>query len=154
MTDPTPIMDAAERLRMLAELEDLPALPCDPNPVVNGLALRKALGRQAWGVPRPNGCCGWMVDGLATGSIARVIVTADHITDSVNWIHASISRRHSMPTYGDLKLLHAAVFGDRWAYQVFAPPAQHVNIHVNALHLYGRTDGQPALPDFGRFGTI
>jgi hypothetical protein len=31
---------------------------------------------------------------------------------------------------------------------VFAPPTDHVNIHEYALHLFGRLDGTPALPDF------
>jgi hypothetical protein len=44
------------------------------------------------------------------------------------------------------------VFGDRWAYQVFAPPADHINLHNFALHLWGRLDGKPVLPDF-TFGT-
>lgn len=35
-----------------------------------------------------------------------------------------------------------------WDYQVFAPPSDHVNIHNYALHLFGRLNGKPALPDF------
>ncbi|TQK29408.1 hypothetical protein [Arthrobacter sp. SLBN-53] len=59
-----------------------------------------------------------------------------------------------MPTYDELGRLHRAAFGDGYAYQVFAPAAQHVNIHQNALHLWGRADGPPCLPEFGLFGTI
>jgi hypothetical protein len=53
-----------------------------------------------------------------------------------------------VPDYADLKLLHTAVFADGWAYQVFAPPVKHVNIHEHVLHLFGRLDGSPVLPDF------
>lgn len=61
---------------------------------------------------------------------------------------------HEMPTYDDLCLLHRAVFKDGYAYQVFAPPSRHVNIHQYALHLWGRSDGKPVLPEFGCEGTI
>ena len=50
--------------------------------------------------------------------------------------------------------LHAAVFGAGYAYQVFAPPSEHVNIHEFALHLWGRLDGRSALPEFGAGGSI
>jgi len=53
-----------------------------------------------------------------------------------------------MPSYNDLAMLHAAVFESGWAYQVFVPPGEHVNLHDFALHLFGRLDGAPVLPDF------
>lgn len=60
-----------------------------------------------------------------------------------------------MPTYDDLVMLHRAVFGlDSYAYQVFAPQRQHVNIHNFALHLWGRADGRAVLPEFGLQGSI
>jgi len=59
-----------------------------------------------------------------------------------------------MPSYNDLKRMHRGVFGDGHAYQVFAPAAEHVNIRSNALHIWGRLDGLPVLPNFGRLGTI
>lgn len=92
---------------------------------------------------------GWdSVDGTA-----RVIVTAaEH--DGQEWVHASMSRVGEMPTYDDLVLLHRAVFGEGWAYQVFAPAEHHVNIHAFALHLWGRADGKPTMPNFGELGTI
>lgn len=72
-----------------------------------------------------------------------------------DWIHASISgAMGTMPTYADLKLLHRAVFEEGHAYQVFVPTAEHINLRENVLHLWGRADGKPVLPDFGRFGSI
>jgi hypothetical protein len=141
---------------MLAAADNDPALPCDPDPVIDGLRLRKTLGRKVWGVPRREGCCGWVIDqGEGANRLARIIVTGDHQSDTnANWIHASISCTDRLPDYGDLKLLHTAVFNKGWAYQVFAPPSEHINIHAHALHLFGRADGAPALPNFGRFGTI
>jgi len=133
----------------LAETADLlPALHVD------GLQLRRALGREHWSVPRPFGPAGWCID--RHDRAARVIVTcAPHHEDGVDWRHASISRPDRMPDYEDLVTLHRAAFGEEaWAYQVFAPAGEHVNIHAHALHLWGRCDGSPALPNFGALGTI
>jgi hypothetical protein len=84
--------------------------------------------------------------------MANVIVSVADI-DGDSWIHASMAG-HKMPTYDDLALLHKAAFGDGWAYQAFAPEADHVNIHQTCLHLWGRADGQPAMPNFGAYGVV
>lgn len=152
-----PELDAEKVAALIAAADAEPALPCEPEPVISGLMLRKRLGRQLWAPPVPWGCCGWAVDGIASGHRARILVTADHQTGyaaKLQYIHASIAGHHGMPTYDDLKLLHAAVFNGGWAYQVFAPPADHINIHGRVLHLFGRVDGERMMPDFGRHGTI
>jgi hypothetical protein len=114
------------------------------NPL-DGLAIRRRLGRRDWGAPLAFGPEGWGFEHL--DGLGSVLVTcADH--DGEDWVHASIAWADHMPTYGDLKHLHSAVFVGGWAYQVFAPPSDHVNIHRHALHLFGRLDGKPALPDF------
>lgn len=78
-----------------------------------------------------------------------IIATQADAPDGREWLHASIAYRSGIPTYDDLKMLHHAVFGrGRWAYQVFAPLKDHVNIHENALHLWGLASGEPVLPDF------
>lgn len=90
------------------------------------------------------------------GSRLQVIVTrgpADPASDE-EWLHASIAHPDRDPSYAELVVLHRAVFGDAWAYQVFAPRSAHVNIHAHALHLWGRADGSAALPNFGAAGTI
>lgn len=118
---------------------------------MNPLGIRRRFGRDVLAAPEPFGPAGWHLGPAPANEDApRVIVTvADHPdTPGVEWVHASISRRDRMPDYDDLKTLHEAVFGTGWAYQVFAPPAEHVNIHEHALHLFGRDDGTPALPDF------
>lgn len=89
----------------------------------------------------------------------RVLVTqSDHpeTGDSTEWLHASISYNTVVPAYEDLYVLHRAVFGrKRYSYQLFVPESSHVNIHARALHLWGRADGKPAMPDFGAIkGTI
>lgn len=116
---------------------------------LNALQIRRVLGRGNWSTPTPFGPDGWKTVEL-NGQASVIVTVSDH--GEHEWIHASIARADRMPSYDDLKLLHAAVFGDRWAYQVFAPPSDHVNIHQHALHLFGKLDGSPALPDF-TYGT-
>lgn len=118
---------------------------------VSGLQLRRVLGRRDWSVPIRFGPDGWRLDSV--DQTARVIVSADEF-DGQEWIHASMSRADQVPTYEDLVLLHKAAFGDGWAYQVFAPAEHHINIHAYVLHLWGRADGKPTMPNFGEMGTI
>jgi hypothetical protein len=120
---------------------------------VNGLRLRAALGRTVWLPPRRYGTDGWLLD--RRDGTGRAIVTAWTEDDGSDWAHASISRVGQLPTWPELGALHRAVWGTTgWAYQVFAPADQHVNIAEYALHLWGRLDGQRLLPDFGAAGTI
>lgn len=112
---------------------------------INALRVRRILGRDEWGPPKEWGPDGWAFRHLAAP--ASVLVTA-FPGDGGDWVHASMTRDNRVPTYDDLTTLHRAVWGDGYAYQVFAPPADHVNLHAHALHLWGRADGQPVLPDF------
>lgn len=122
-------------------------------PLINGLRLRAVMGRKLWRVPEPHYNVGWHMRHVNDRS--SVIVSAAPLPpDDIDWVHASISHRQHMPTYEELALLHTAAFGDGYAYQVFAPPSAHINIHPYALHLWGRLDGAPGLPDFGEWGTI
>lgn len=90
---------------------------------------------------------------VAPDGRSSVIVTrADQ--DDVEWCHASVAGVDYLPAYADLVWLHQLVFGSGYAYQCFVPPSDHVNIHPYALHLWGRADGEPALPRFGTSGTI
>jgi hypothetical protein len=119
---------------------------------VDALRLRRVMGRDDWLPPHPWGPDGWSM--TARDHQASVIVScADH--GGVEWVHASIAHTSALPTYDDLTRLRTAVWGATgWAYQVFAPPSSHVNIHEHALHLWGRLDGHRVLPDFGAAGTI
>lgn len=109
------------------------------------LLIRRLLGRGDWSTPIAYGPDGWAFTALdGSGS---VIISCSPL-DGQDWVHASIARYDRMPDYADLKMLHGAVYRGGWAYQVFAPPSDYVNIHKNALHLWGRLDGKPELPDF------
>jgi hypothetical protein len=118
---------------------------------LDGLKIRRRLGRDVWGIPIEFGPDGWRFD--AKDGSGRIIVTCWDHDDGLAWVHASISRLQGVPPYEDLKLVHHAVWGDGYAYQVFVPPSEHVNIHERALHLWGRLDGEPAFPPFN-WGTI
>ncbi len=131
---------------------------------LNALLIRKRLGRERWAVPTEFGPDGWRFqefDDDAPGSpMTREILATVSNVEGVDWIHASVVRLangmvgdETMPTYEDLVEMHYAVFfgGQGYAYQMFVPPSSHVNIRRNALHLWGRRDGNPAMPDFGAF---
>lgn len=120
---------------------------------INILRIRRHFDPHVWGVPELFGPDGWRMRSRA-GDAGIIVTCSDHPPDPTEWLHASIARVDRMPDYDDLVNLHAAVWVSGWAYQVFAPPDDHVNIHQHALHLWGRLDGQPALPNFGAMGTI
>lgn len=122
-----------------------------PTTTVDALRARKILGRDNYLVPQKFGLDGWCLRHI--NGTTSVIITVAAI-DGAEWIHASIAARAEMPSYEDMKRLHRAAFGNGYAYQVFAPPTQHVNIHQYALHLWGRVDGRPMLPEFGAEGSI
>jgi hypothetical protein len=98
----------------------------------------------AWKIssaPRPYGKYDLTPPSTVVGSILVTQARYD-----VDWVHASLAWLDRVPTYDDLVALHRAVFADRYAFQVFAPPSAHVNLHGNALHLWGRADGRSVLP--------
>lgn len=124
---------------------------------VDGLRLRRMMGKGLWGVPTPFGPDGWRMITLGTGSVwgSVIVTTSDVPGDPHEWTHASISWTDRLPTYAELCRLKEAVWGgDGYAYQVFAPASEHVNIHEFALHLWGRADGAPVLPEFTRLAGV
>lgn len=117
------------------------------------LRIRRYLGRKIWQPPRPHGPDGWTL--LNYDGRSSIIVTAADWGDGTVWVHASRTGPDRIPTYDELQELHRAVWGEGgYSYQVQAPAAQHVNIHPYALHLWGRSDGAPVLPEFGALGSI
>lgn len=117
---------------------------------IDALRIRRILGRSRWSVPEPF-LHGWVFKNFFEN---RSVIVSSSEWDGVEWIHASMTGDGAVPSYEELVLLHRAVFGDGYAYQVFTPEDEHVNIHEHALHLWGRLDGKPVLPNFGQFGTI
>lgn len=118
-------------------------------------AITKRLGGgKLWFPPREFGPDGFSWDHRIEDK--RIIITIGPTSAiSEDILHASVSRRGEMPTYADLVQLHYGAWGSEgWAYQVFAPQNDHVNIHMYALHLWGNPDGSPLLPNYGEGGSI
>jgi hypothetical protein len=119
------------------------------------LRVRRVMGKKRWGMPSRFGPDGWKMSQV-DGKGSLIVTCSPHPDDpsGPEYLHASIAYTDHMPTYQDLKLLHEAVWWDGYAYQVFVSGLEHVNIHNQALHLWGRLDGQPMMPkfavDFGR----
>lgn len=151
-----------------AARKELEAVPS----VIDGLRLRRIM-HAGTGIDfqRPRRYfTGWYMDSTVAVQTAgrpkamtRIIVSVapygdaevpEATQDAPMWVHASMHHHHRVPTYDELSVLHTAVYGDGWAYTVFAPPDEHVNIHEHVLHLWGRLDGSRVLPNFGFAGTI
>jgi hypothetical protein len=145
---------------------------------IDGLKLRRTWGREEWHVPMSYGDGFMMVakDQMASiianvidhevGSIVcQMCNGSGQVVGSTlgctscrgsgkrplfqEWVHASMNRVERMPDYDDLVKLHRSVWGrNGWSYQYFVPESKHVNLKAHALHLWGRLDGQPVLPDF------
>lgn len=80
----------------------------------------------------------------------RVLVDCGLKDDDKFWLHVSFSRAKSMPTHEDSCFVKQAFIGDRYAYAVFPPKSQYVNIHQFCLHLWALVDDSDgrALPEF------
>jgi hypothetical protein len=118
---------------------------------IDAAAIHERLGSD-WEAPTPLGDDAWTIRGRGKA----IIVSYDPDSEpGIEWVHASIAYRDTwrIPSYSDLKQLHRSVFNGP-AYQCFVPSGEHINITSNVLHLWGRLDGQAALPNFGREGTI
>jgi len=93
-------------------------------------------------------------DGYALREIGgglRVIVDCEVKANGFPWLHVSVSRKSWTPTHEDMAKVKRAFIGeDRYAYSIWPPREQYVNIHNHCLHLWARwdeADGQ-VLPEF------
>lgn len=127
---------------------------------INVLKVRRSWGTSEWFPPIPYSEDSWLMQ--ARDHMASIMVSVFDAPSrpgngaiEIEWIHASISRVDRMPDYDDLARLHRSVWGEAgWAYQFFVPKSEHINFTEHALHLWGRRDGKPVLPNFGKAGTI
>lgn len=117
--------------------------------MIDSLKIRQRLGKKDWCVP-VIWHDAWQIDNKHEKGRILVSYWFPGLVPTKDWIHASISFRDRMPTYEELKLMHYAVFPEGYAYQIFVPSDNHVTFHDNALHLWGRTDGKPVLPEFSQ----
>lgn len=80
----------------------------------------------------------------------RVCMTWCIELDGKRWIHVSLSRPASMPSYEDMAQVKRAFIGaGKMAYQLFVPEAKHISTHDYCLHLWHCVDGD-VTPDFTR----
>lgn len=79
----------------------------------------------------------------------RVIFDEEIKSDGKLWRHVSYSRKDWTPDHVDTIKIKAAFIGDRYAYAVFPPKSQYVNIHPYCLHLWSCMEGDGRiLPEF------
>jgi hypothetical protein len=80
----------------------------------------------------------------------RAIIDCSQKEDDRWWVHVSVSRSARMPTHDDMTLVKQAFLGDRYAYAVYPPKSEYVNIHIFCLHLWTLVDGENGrvLPEF------
>lgn len=84
------------------------------------------------------------------GDDLMVLVSQSLESDDKVWLHVSMSRPTSLPSWGDVRRVKDAFIGrDAKAIQVLPKAAEYVNIHPNVLHLFHCLDGD-VLPDFRR----
>ncbi len=112
-------------------------------------------GQYAWEFVCPKG---WQVLGRwgygfqlrqSRGGL-RVLVDCEFKPDGKPWLHVSYSRKDWIPSHADTCLIKADFIGDRYAYAVFPPASQYVNIHEKCLHLWACMEGDDGrmLPEF------
>lgn len=119
---------------------------------IDPLRIRSILGRKEWSPPREfltdaGDRAGWW---LARNDATLGVVVSAEVRGGVEYLRASISThgdQAAMPTLGDLTLLHHAVFAPGYSYQAFPPPLSRRFPLPTSLHLYGRLDGEPVLPE-------
>jgi hypothetical protein len=83
------------------------------------------------------------------GGGIRLLVDCEYKSDGKPWLHVSYSRKDWTPSHEDTSKVKRAFIGDRYAYAVFPPSSQYVNIHAHCLHLWACMEGDGrVLPEF------
>ncbi len=80
----------------------------------------------------------------------RVLVDCEEKEDGRQWLHVSYSRKSWTPNHDDtVKIKNAFIGSDLYAYAVFPPEENYVNIHAHCLHLWAMMEGDgKVLPEF------
>lgn len=87
-----------------------------------------------------------LADGLVAyehrGLGLHVIASLDNLSGQL-WLHISVSREKSLPTWDDLKAVKTHFIGaEKEAVQVLPRESEYVNAHPHTLHLWHRVDGE------------
>lgn len=79
----------------------------------------------------------------------RLLIDCETKSDGKPWVHISVSRKDWTPSHADMALVKQAFIGERYAYAVWPPRDQYVNIHKHCLHLWALAEGDGrVLPEF------
>ncbi|MEG4965744.1 hypothetical protein QUB11_03705 [Microcoleus sp. B6-A1] len=105
--------------------------------------------------------CNWSVQAIGPdGGAYRsrdglvVIISCSIEKDGYSWVHVSLSRKKSVPTWIDLVKVKDIFLGaEALAIQILPARSEWVNVHEFCLHLYQCLDQRP-IPDFRKLGTI
>lgn len=82
----------------------------------------------------------YMVPSPRTATKLAVIASC---APDTGWDHVSVSLPHRCPNWHEMELVKRTFFrDDEWAMQLHAPPAKHISLHPNCLHLW-RPHGKP-----------
>ncbi len=78
--------------------------------------------------------------GLRSASGLRLLIDCEQKDDDRFWVHISVSRASRCPTHEEMCEVKQAFLGDRYAYAVYPPKSEYVNIHAFCLHLWALVD--------------
>jgi len=86
-------------------------------------------------------------------SNVRIIIDCSQKSDDKWWVHISVSRAKTIPTHLDMVRVKRDFLGDRYAYVVYPPEENYVNLNKNCLHLWALVDEKKGqiLPEFSDF---
>jgi len=105
---------------------------------------------QNWRILRRNEDAGFYQN--RTG--IKVAISCCVEADGKNWVHLSVSRRKTLPSWAELKQVKDLFLGvNALAIQVLPPKDEFVNDYEYCLHVYQCLDERP-IPDFRKLGTI
>ncbi len=108
----------------------------------------------AWYDVTPKGFAPFGKAFASTGGL-RVILSVEHRSGEDRWLHVSVSREHSIPSWEDLGLVKDLFIGrDRAAVQILPKANEYVNFHKYTLHLWSNLEKERFVPDFRRKGIL
>lgn len=88
----------------------------------------------------------------------RVIIDCEFKEDGNKWMHVSASTKNYLPTHYDMQKIKNDFIGeDYYAYSIWPPKSEYVNIHPHTLHLWAIINDMNGkiLPEFsGKIGDI
>ena len=133
---------SASRKRTMTELHPLDAGLADIGVPPSGLPFPP----DSWKIIRLWGL-GYV---LISKTGLRAIIDCSKKDDNNFWVHISVSRSNRTPSHEEMASVKRDFLGDRYAYSVWPPQSQYVNIHAYCLHLWARVDTGDGrvLPEF------